>query len=202
MTAIDDTARDEVLFAFQLAHPDPSPADVRTWVDRHPTLADAIMEHASAMLDAAREGETDAEPDASALARGRSVALDLLFRADEAARDAVHGSNASFDDLLSSYGKGVPNLSREIGIGRGVLTDLVSGRIAPPVGRRLLAALAAAFAVPAASVAGAVDLALAAPRLGRAKASGRPEARRRPYAEVVSADPTMTSERKAYWLAE
>ena len=202
MTAIDESARDDVLFAFQLAHPYPSPADVRAWVDRHPALADALMEHASAMLDAAREGEVDAGPDESALARGRSVALDLLFRADEASREAAQAPKASFDDLLGAYGSGVPTLSREIGIGRGVLTDLVSGRIATPIGRRLLAALAKAFAVPIDTVSGAVDLALAAPRLGRAKASGRPEARRRPYAEAVSADPTMTDDRKAHWLGD
>ena len=201
MTDIDDAARDEILFAFQLAHPRPTPADVTDWVGRHPDLRAAIMEHAAALIEADLSGEIDVPVQEDELARGRSVTLDLMHRFEQVARTTpATPGGASLIDLLQAAGKALPALAREIGAGRPMLTDYVSGLMSPPVGPRLTAAMSDALGVTAAAVEAAFAITLTRPLAARAKADGTPVVLRRSYDDVVRGDSTMTDERKAFWL--
>lgn len=203
MTHIDEAARDEILFAFQLAHPHPTSADVAAWVARHPDLRAAIMEHAASLLEADLGGAESAPPSEAMLARGRSVTLDLLHRSRQAANEAPQTpTGASLIDLLSSAGKTLPALAREIDAGRGMLTDFFSGRMAPPVRVRLANAVSRALGVTVVTMSAAYEATLAAPVAARAKADDQAVARRRGYDEIVATDATMTDERKAFWLGE
>lgn len=204
MTHADATI-DEILFAFQVAHPRPTPADVADWIQRHPDHQAAIMEQAAILLEDALGSRNDTEPTEEALARGRSVAMDLLHQARSAARasgDPSARTGVSLSGLLASVNKTVPALAREIDAGREMLTDYVSGRMAPPVRRRLTNAVSQALGVAVSAVENAYLATLAAPIAMHAKADGTPVALRRPYDEVVKTDSKMTDERKAYWLSE
>lgn len=197
-----DAAKDDVLFAFQLAHPRPGPRDIAEWIRRHPAFESDILEHATLLLEINHDSEEEAVADEALLARGRSRMLNAIYVDAEGAKAKGDLSPRSFEGLLKASGKSLPDVAREIDIGRGVLTDLVSGRMAPPIGRRLVDALVSAFSAAAAEIHAAFEASLAAPLMGRAKASGTPAALRRPYAEIVMADPTMSDERKAYWLED
>lgn len=198
---IDDAARDEVLFAFQLAHPRPTPADVTEWVGRHPDLRAVIMEHAAALIEADLAGEIDVPLQENELARGRSVTLDLIHRFEQGVRTAaVTQGGATLVDLLQAAGKTLPVLAREIGAGRPMLTDYVSGSMSPPVEPRLTAAVSKALGLTVAAVEAAFATTLAKPVIARAKADGTPVVLRRSYDEIVRGDSTMTDERKAFWL--
>ena len=103
------------------------------WIGRHPDMRAAIMEHASYLIEADLVGDDDAPVAEDALARGRSVTIDLLHRARLPSEEAPEAANdVSLIDLLEATGKTLPALAREIGAGRPMLTDYVSGSMAPP----------------------------------------------------------------------
>lgn len=204
-------AEDDVLFAFQLEHPVPTPADVAAWTRLHPEHRAAIMQRAASLREMEfvleRAPEIPAEKMELALSRGRSVTMDLLHKMRSASAASV-GDAADVDakrtlrDLLQVSGRTLPDVAREIDAGRGMLTDILAGRTVPPIGARLKTAFAGALGATLAAFDAALDATLAAPTAARAKADGAAAMPRRGFEEVVRGDATMSEERKAYWLAE
>lgn len=195
--------RDEVLFAFHRACNDPTAEQIIEWTGRFPQFADDIRAHAILLKDwAARESLPADEPDETMLARGRSRALDALYNAEVAlASEETSTSPRSFEQIMYACRKDVPQLARDLDIARSILAALVGGRMLAPVGGRLVAALMAALAITRDAFNDALQLALATPRLGHAKADGTPTVIPQTYEEVIR-NSSMTDERKQHWLSE
>src|SRR5580704_5025339 len=145
--------RDDVLFAFHEACPRPTVEQLIDWTTRYPQFADDIRAHAAVARDwAAREGLPSEEPNETMLARAYSRALNALYKADAEAKPAAEADAAqSFQDIIAARGTSVAALQREVGgtvgIGRGVLADLVNGAMRGPVGQRFLDAFCRALAI-------------------------------------------------------
>jgi hypothetical protein len=198
-----NTDRDAVLFTFHKECNNPTAAQIADWIIRYPQHADEIRAHAAIIKDwAAREGLPVTEPDAGMMSRSRSRAMDALYKAQQAASAAQSGATAStFDQIFAMRGTDVPALSRKLDISRGILAALVSGRMIPPVGERLVAALTDALSMTVQMFNAALQRANDSPRLGQAKAEGTPGVIPRRYEDLVLASP-MSDERKRYWLGE
>lgn len=195
----DATAtRDEVLVAFHQKCPRPTAADVAAWADRHPALADDIRAHAEALLAGIQDRDLRPEPSPALLERTRARALDAVAAARAGAVAAAAAPRLA--DMMAAAGTDVPKLALALALalGRAPLVDLVQGRVRLPAPAALLDALAGALRATAADVDGATRR--AAPRMGPAKAKRAPSASRRPFADIVRDDPTMTAEQKRRWL--
>jgi hypothetical protein len=195
--------RDEVLFAFHRACNDPTAEQIIEWTSRFPQFADDIRTHAALLKDwAAREGLPAEEPDETMLARGRSRALDALYNAEVAlTSEETSASPRSFEQMMYACGKDVPQLARDLDIARGILAALVGGRMLAPVGGRLVTALMAALAITHDAFNDALQSALAAPRIGHAKANGAPTVIAQSYEALIRSS-SMTDEQKQHWLSE
>lgn len=198
-----EAKRDEVLFAFQRAHERPSAENIIEWIKRHPDYADDIREHAALMLEMALLAEADdpaGEPSAVLLSRGRSRALSAVHNA-QIADGAAMNDAASFEVIIATRHTSIPDIARSIDIDRGILADLVKGRMLAPAGERLVSALTALLNITQDTFERALELAVQKPRLGMARSDRPPEAVQRTYGDIIRDSP-MTSERKSYWLGE
>jgi hypothetical protein len=195
--------RDEVLFAFHRACNDPTAKQIIEWVKRYPQFAEDIRAHAALLKDwADREGLPTEEPDETMLSRSRSRALNALYDAEVAlTSEQSSASSHSFEQMMNERGTDIPQLARDLNIARGILAALVSGRMEPPVGERLVTALMGALAIARNAFNDALRSALAVPRIGHAKADGAPTVIPRSYEELIRAS-SMPDERKKYWLSE
>lgn len=194
--------RDEVLLAFQEACPRPTARDLIDWTRRYPQFAEDIRAHAAVARDwDARRDLPVEEPDETLLARAYSRALNVLYQAEATRVD----NGDCFQDMLASRNMDVPALAREIGrdvrISRSVLADLVGGRMRAPVGRRFLDAVCRVLRITCERFYAALDLALAAPRVGLARSDAAPTANARSYEDAVRASDMSDSEIR-YWLDE
>jgi hypothetical protein len=208
MTEQKQTAdRDEVLFAFHQACARPTVEQIIEWTRKFPHLADDIRAHAAVSRDwEARKGIASVPPSESELESAFSRTLSALYDAEIEVGAAKSASAfQSFPQLLSARGKDVPALAREIGgnigIARGVLADLVNGGMHGPVGKRFLHAVNTALSITPDGFYAALQSALAAPRLGQAKANTTPIVNARSYDEVIRSS-GMTPEQIRYWLDE
>jgi hypothetical protein len=195
--------RDEVLFAFHQECTNPTAKQIIKWVEQYPEFADEIRWHAAIMKDwAARENLPAVEPSPALMARSESRAMDALHktRSAAAAKQAGVGA-ASFDEILASCEPDVPALQRKLVISRGMLSALIGGRMLPPVGERLVAALTACLGISRDVFDRALQTALAKPRLGHARSDAAPRIIPRSYEDLVRAS-DMTEARKRYWLGE
>jgi hypothetical protein len=195
--------RDEILFALHKEYTNPSAEQIILWVNRYPQYADDIRSHAAIIKDwAAREIMPVLEPSEAMLSRGQSRAMDALYKAQTASVAQQSGATAStFDQIMASRGTDVPELSRKLDVSRGVLSALVSGRMLPPVGERLVAAMTNYLAISREVFNSALQFACATPRLGHAKAEGTPNVIPRSYEDLVRAS-SMPADRKQFWLGE
>ena len=195
--------RDEVLFAFHRACKNPTAEQIIDWTTRYPQFAEDIRVHAAHRKDwAAREGMPVDEPDELMLSRGRSVALNILYDAEIAAIDGEPTiSHATFQELMAARGTDVRRLSTTLGIERGVLADLVSGRMLAPIGKRFFQAISQALAIGRDAFDAAHQFALRAPKLGHAKADRTPTVIPRSYEEIIRSS-EMPDDQKRYWLDE
>lgn len=198
--------RDEVLFAFHQACEHPTADQIIEWTQRYPEFADDIRAHAAVALDwAARKELPVAAPDEGMLVRGHSRVLDALYNAEVAAKAAAEKVAAepcqSFQQVMAERGTNVPRLARELDIARSVLADVFNGGVLAPIGKRLVKALTGALIITLEAFDAALKHALAAPRLGQAKADGAPTIIPRPYEEVIRTS-NMTPERVNYWLSD
>lgn len=197
-------SRDDVLFAFHEACPRPTVEQIIDWTSRYPQFADDIRAHAAVARDwAAREGLPAEEPSETMLARAYSRALNALYKADAETKPAEADATQSFQDIIAARGTSVAALAREVGgtvgIGRSVLADLVNGAMRRPIGQRFLDAVCRAIAITHDRFYAALEKALAAPRVGLAKAGTAPTVNARSYEEVIR-DSDMTPEQIRYWL--
>jgi hypothetical protein len=196
--------RDDVLFAFHTACERPTPAQINEWVGRYPEFADDIRAHAAIRMEWADNigKETESvEDEATALANGRSRALNILHKVQQATKKATPPLSA-WQRMLTAGGFDVPALARHIDIDRMVLAELNAGRMRPPIGQRLVDALIVAFNVKTSELLDALAELLAGPRrLGHAKADSAPTILTRSYEEVILAS-EMPEKTKRYWLGE
>jgi len=199
-----ETRRDKVLRDFDAACARPTVEQITEWTARHPEFADDIRDFAGVLWDeaaAGRQGE-EAEVDEIHLARARSHAFNVLH--DVRGGDAsvvAREADATFDRLMQDAGWTTVALEGAMDLSREVLSDLFRGRMAPPVGQRLVDAVIGYLRTTEARFMQAYEHALARPSLGQARANRQPSIVRRSFADIVRAS-DMTPERKAYWLEE
>ena len=198
-----EARRDEVMFAMHQQCERPTAEQIIRWTSRYPEFASDIREHAAIRMEwNAMDDREDLEPSEELLARGRSRALNAVHRAQAAAKVENEVSDeTSFEVLLAARGTNVPQLARDIDIERGVLADVMTGRVRPPLGNRLQQALSDTLRATVTMVNAAVLHACAHPRLGQAKAARAPTVASRSYEKTIQAS-SMSPERKAYWLDE
>lgn len=191
--------RDEVLFAFHEACELPTPEQVTEWTRRYPEFANDIREHAELQLSwlARTDLQTD-EQDEAMIARGWSRTLNAIYNAEKAAADEPADS-ATFSQLLERRGTTVPALARQLDIDRLVIGELNAGRIASPIGSRLLAALVDALGISFKHLEAAIRQTMSNPALGQAKADKMPSVKAQTYEDVILGT-SMTDEKKQYWL--
>ena len=194
-------SRDDVLFAFHQECERPTASQIIEWIERYPQFADDIRIHAAFRRDwAAKPNEPALKPDDAMLSRGRSRALNAIYQAQQEFAAAQKPQGKTWPQLLSAAGYDIPNLARHIDIDRMVLAELNAGRMRPPVGPRLVSALASALKSPEGALNGAFVLLVMSPRrFGHANAKQQPTVNLRSYEEIILAS-SMSDERKKYWL--
>lgn len=198
----NDTRRDEVLFAFHEACEHPTANQIMEWTSRYPEFAEDIIAHAEHQLSwVAQREHHDGEPDESDVARNWSWTLNAIYEAEKAGSPDATPAGETFSQLLEKAGMTIPTLARRIDIDRLVLGEINAGRLRPPIGARLLDALAGALGRARSELEQIIMRTLAAPMLGNAKASNRPEVYAQTYESVIlSSD--MSDEKKNYWLGK
>jgi hypothetical protein len=195
--------RDQILLAFHQACERPSAQDIIEWTKKYPQFAEDIRAHAAILRDWAAQGELPQQvPDDLALARARSRALNALHTARKEFAAEAEPAAVSFDAMLNAKSTNIRELARQFDIDRGTLADMIGGAMLAPVGERLVAAWTSFFAVTRAAFDNAFASALAAPRLGHAKADGPPRIIPRSYEEIIRSSASMSEARKRYWLGE
>jgi len=202
MTARPQTPdRDEVLFAFHEACPRPTAEQIIDWTSRYPQFANDIRAHAAVARDWDARRELSAEePSEIELARAYSRAINALYEADAKAA-ASPAATQTFQDILAARGTNARALAQEVGISRGVIADLIGGRMHAPVGRRFLDAVCRALAITHAVFSGAIEIALGRPQPVLAKAASTPTVNARSYEEVIR-ESGMSEDQIRYWLDE
>jgi len=195
--------RDAILFALHKECTNPTAEQIITWVKRYPQYAEDIRSHTAIIKDwAARESMPAIEPSEAMLSRSQSRAMDALYKAQMASVvQQPCATSHTFDQIMASRGTDVPELSRKLDISRGILSALIGGRMLPPVGERLVAALTNCLEISREIFNNALQCACATPRLGHAKAEGTPSVIPRSYEDLVRAS-SMPAERKQFWLGE
>ena len=195
--------RDEVLFAFHRACRKPSAADIVEWISRYPELAEDIRDYAAMLRDANPDLEADvSEEDDVFFARGRSHAINALHEHKAGqARATSLDSRLTFDQLRGRLSLDIPKLAKIVGITRGILSALTTGKMAKPVASRLLKAIIEALQVTPEEFDRAHDRALASPTLGHAKGSASATIIRQTCEQIIR-DSELPDDRKAYRLSE
>jgi hypothetical protein len=194
--------RDVVLMAFHEACARPTADQIIAWVEKYPQFAEDIRAYATVTWDSIVQGDLSAEPDESLVATAYSKALSIVWQADDAATTAASGAAQSFHDLLAARGIDLPQLARAIRMKRGIVGDLVSGRMSGPIKDVFVNAVCAALAIGRDVFHAAHLFALASPTLGPAKADGAPSIVVRTYEEIIRTSDELTDDEKRYWLEE
>jgi hypothetical protein len=191
--------RDAILIAFHQECEKPTTEQIITWIERYPDYAEDIRAHAAVALDWAAREKSGAEVEASQslLDRGFSNALNAFFNAQQKAKAAAEAK--SFHDLAAARNIDVIDMADKLDIARGVLADLFDGAMLRPVRERIVIAVCGFLRITREIFDAALDVALAHPRFGHAKATGAPIIRARPCDDIIRDSP-MTPERKRYWL--
>lgn len=196
----NDTRRDEVLFAFHEECEQPTVKQIVEWTRRYPEFAEDIIAHAEQQLSWEAQKELhDEEPDEAGVARNWSWTLNAIYEAEKAGPADPPSSEETFSQVLETKGLTIPALARRIDIDRLVLGEINAGRLRPPINVRLLDALAAALGRDRNELEQIIARTLAAPMLGNAKASNKPEVHAQTYESVISSS-DMSVEKKNYWL--
>jgi hypothetical protein len=195
--------RDTVLFAFHQACSRPTADQIIEWTDRYPQFAEDIRAHAAVTWDwVAMEGKAPAEADDSLIAETYSRALNIIWHASDAASAKGTAPVRSFQEIMAERGTSVPQVARRIGIKRGIVGDLVSGRMSGPIKNVFVGAFSGALHIARDAFEAAHARALAAPTLGPAKADHAPSIIVRTYEEIIRTSDELTDEEKRHWLEE
>lgn len=196
----NDTRRDDVLFAFHEACEHPTAEQVMEWTRRYPEFAEDIIAHAEHQLAwKAQPDLHDAEPAEADIARNWSWTLNAIYEAEKAGSLKGATDGETFSQLLERAEFTIPALARRIDIDRLVLGEINAGRLRLPIDTRLLEAMSKALARAANDIEQAIARTLAAPVLGNAKASNKPEIHTQSYEDVIQSS-NMSDEKKNYWL--
>jgi hypothetical protein len=196
----NDTRRDEVLLAFHEACEHPTAEQIMEWTSRYPEFAEDIIAHAEHQLSWEAQKELhDKEPGEADVARNWSWTLNAIYEAEKARSVEASPSEETFSQLLEKAGMTIPVLARRLDIDRLVLGEINAGRLRPPIHVRLLDALAEALGKAKNELEQAIARSLAAPMLGNAKASNKPEVYAQTYESVIQSS-DMSVEKKNYWL--
>jgi hypothetical protein len=190
--------RDEVLFAFHRAHTRPTAEQIIEWVERYPEFAEDIRAHAAVALEWETESHCYVEADESAIAAAYSRALNLIFKAES----DENAPAESFQDIIAARGLTVPKVAQEVNIKRGIVADLVSGRMSGPIKDVFVNAINKVLNIHRNTFYSALEYALAHPKLGQAKADSAPSSFARPYEEIIRSSSELTSAEKRHWLEE
>ena len=195
--------RDKILFAFHRDCESPSLADILDWTARYPEFAEDIRSHAAIMREwGTGEGDAISEADEIVMARGRSRALNAVYQAHKEALAATNeAASATFDQLMEARGVTTRELADALDIKRSVLSDLFRGRMLVPIGQRLVDACMQRLRISRDAFDRAVELALASPSVGYAKAKGPPTVVRASYEDIIRQS-SMSAERQAFWLGK
>ena len=202
-----NTERDEALYAFHREYVRPTAEDICKWVAKYPEYAEDIRTHAAIALDCAFRPKSEfmEEPSKVELDRANSNALNILYDVNQKRAISDAANNASFQQLMAACNKDIPALAREIGrqhgIARSILADLVNGGMKPPIGERFCEAVEKALFITREKFNRALQLSLASPRMGYAKATVIPTVNLRSYEEIVR-DSGMKSDQIQYWLGK
>jgi len=197
--------RDQVLYEFHVACPHPTAAEIIEWAERYPQFAEDIRMHAAISRDWDVTDSMDEPEDVpiseTMMARAHSRVLNALFLSKSQATREEAEQSIGFHEMLESRGQKIPEVARELGIGRDVLADLFNGWMTEPVGRVLVDAVRGFFGITEATFQNAYRHAFDNPKLQHAKSSGPPVIPRRSYEEIIAGS-NMPPERKKYWLGE
>jgi hypothetical protein len=194
-----DQERDTVLYAFHEALSRPTAADIIEWTGRYPDFAEDIRAHAAIAREwHDREQEAFAEASESLIATAYSRALDLMFKARNANSDAQR----TFQEVIAARGMNVAQVARAIGIDRGIIADLVSGRMSGPIRTIFVHAVTSALAISHDIFDVLHRRALGHPTMGLAKATHAPSVVVRPYDDIIRTCDELTPEDKKKWLEE
>lgn len=205
MTSPRENERDRALYAFHLACPHPTAAQIIEWTERYPEYAEDIRIHAAISRDwdaSDSTGEpTDLPISDTMMARAHSRVLNALFQSESQAATSEVQPSLGFHEMLESRGQKVHEVAKTLGIGRDVLADLFNGWMTEPVGRMLVDAVRGFFGITETAFHHAYKHAFDNPKLQHAKSSAPPIIPRRSYAEIIAGS-NMSPERKKYWLGE
>jgi hypothetical protein len=200
MTDIRDKERDRVLMAFHRECEKPTVDQIVAWIERFPKYADDIRAHAAVLRDLAEGLEgTEEEVSQTVLDTAYSNALNAIYTAQQKKEQSK--AAASFHDIAAARSIDVIDMADEMDIARGVLADLFDGAMLRPVRKRLIDAVCRFLNITGDVFEAALDVALANPRFGHAKATEAPVIRARPCDDIIRDSP-MTPERRRYWLEE
>lgn len=199
MTQQSRTAeRDEVLFAFHEAYSRPTAEQIIEWIDRYPQFAEDIRAHAAVAREWDALNESAVEADTSRIAAAYSRALNIIYKS-QLATDVVGGS---FQDIMAARNTSVPQVARAMNIKRGIVADLVSGRMSRPIKNVFVDAFDMALSITRDAFHALHVRALAQPTLGHAKADQAPSVVVRTYEEIIRTCDDLTDEEKRKWLEE
>lgn len=200
MNDIRDKERDQVLMAFHAECEKPSLEQILEWIERFPKYSDDIRAHAAVARDLAEGAEgTDDEVSQTVLDAAYSNALNAIYSAKK--RNESVKTAASFHDIAAARHIDVVDMADKLDISRGALADLFDGAMLRPVRKRIVDAVCEFLKITRDAFDAALDVALAKPCFGHAKATEAPVIRARPCDEIIRDSP-MTPERKRYWLEE
>lgn len=199
MTKLNRTeSRDEVLFAFHEASNCPTAEEIIEWTERYPEFAEDIRAHAAVAREWEAADEYAAEADESLIATAYSRALNVIFKADQAAKE----ESRSFQEIMSERNTSVPKVARAIDIDRVIVADLVSGRMSGPIKSVFINAICETLSIKRNLFETAHQRALAQPTLGLAKADVAPTIVVRTYVEIIRSCDELTLDQKTKWLEE
>lgn len=190
--------RDEILFAFHQACEHPTADQIVEWIKRYPQFADEIRVHALAALESEGDEDVTREADESMLSRAYSNALNIIYKSETEAGAAA--TQQTFQEIAAARGITVPALSRAIGLPRGIVADLVSGRMTGPIRRVFVDSICRVLQISNDAFSMALSRALARPTLGPAKANGPPSAVTRTYEDIIRSSPDLREEEKQSWI--
>ena len=190
--------RNEVLFAFHEAHSRPTAELIIEWIDRYPQFAEDIRAHAAVAREWDAQGEATVEADESLIATAYSRALNVIHKS----QFATDGTDRSFQDIMAARNTSVPQVARAINIKRGIVADLVSGRMSGPIKNVFVDAIGTALGITRDAFRAAHVRALAQPTLGHAKADQAPSVVVRTYEEIIRTCDDLTDDEKRKWLEE
>src|SRR5690606_33505579 len=131
------------------------------------------------------------------LARSRSRLREAMYHAQAADEPSVQ-EDVTFKQLLGAAGISGPELARQLDINRGVIADLLAGRMRNPRAR-FVDAVSAALSIVRTVFEKALANATSRPSYGMAKSKGQPQLSTREYDDIIRAS-GMSAEKIRYWL--